>query len=38
MHPIESSAYYSAMLIPVYYAAHPIVMLYTKIDLTLAAL
>ena len=38
MHPVESFMYYTAMLIPVYFGAHPIVMLYTKMDLTLAAL
>lgn len=38
MHPVESAAYYSAMLIPVYFGAHPLVMLYTKFDLTIAAL
>jgi len=45
MHPIESSTYYTAMLLPiaVSYALglapiHPIVLLYTKMDLTIAAL
>lgn len=38
MHPVESTIYYTAMLIPVAFAAHPLVALYTKLDLTLAAL
>lgn len=38
MHPIESSIYYSTMFLPIAFGAHPIVMLYTKMDLTLAAL
>jgi sterol desaturase/sphingolipid hydroxylase (fatty acid hydroxylase superfamily) len=38
MHPIESSTYYTAMLIPVLFGAHPLVFLYTKFDLTMAAL
>jgi Delta7-sterol 5-desaturase len=38
MHPIESSLYYSAMLIPIYFCAHPIIFLFTKFDLTCAAL
>lgn len=38
MHPVESFAYYTAMLIPVLFNAHPLVMLYTKVDLTVAAL
>ena len=47
MHPVESSTYYTAMYLPLALAAalpgvfgpvHPIVMLYTKMDLTIAAL
>lgn len=38
MHPVESSGYYTAMLVPVLFGAHPLVMLYTKMDLTMAAL
>ena len=45
MHPIESTTYYTAMLIPVLVASffslplvHPIIFLYTKMDLTIAAL
>ena len=38
MHPVESSIYYTAMLVPVLFGAHPIVFLYTKFDLTMAAL
>ncbi len=38
MHPVESTTYYTAMLIPVLLGAHPIVFFYTKFDLTLAAL
>ena len=46
MHPIESTTYYTAMLLPAALAAaagaaagvHPIVLLYTKMDLTIAAL
>ena len=45
MHPVESSCYYSAMLIPLAVTTalslpmvHPIVFLYTKLDLTIAAL
>jgi len=38
MHPVESSMYYHAMLLPVFFGAHPLVMLYTKLDLTMAAL
>ena len=38
MHPIESSLYYSAALIPVLCGAHPIVFLLFKFDLTMAAL
>lgn len=45
MHPLESSTYYTAMWVPIAVAAamglpgvHPIVMLYTKMDLHFAAL
>jgi hypothetical protein len=45
MHPLESSTYYTAMWLPIAAAAaaglpgvHPIVMLYTKMDLHFAAL
>ena len=38
MHPVESTIYYTAMLIPVLLGAHPIVLFYTKFDLTMAAL
>ena len=38
MHPVESSIYYSAAIVPLLFAAHPIVFLYTKFDLTMAAL
>jgi sterol desaturase/sphingolipid hydroxylase (fatty acid hydroxylase superfamily) len=38
MHPIESSIYYSTMFLPIAFGAHPLVMLYTKMDLTIAAL
>jgi len=45
MHPLESSTYYTAMWLPIAVAAaaglpgvHPIVMLYTKMDLHFAAL
>ena len=38
MHPVESTLYYTAMLIPLFLGAHPIVLLYTKLDLTMAAL
>ncbi len=38
MHPVESSTYFTAMLVPVIFGAHPIIMLYTKMDLSLAAL
>lgn len=38
MHPVESTIYYTAMLIPVFFGAHPLVMLFTKYDLTIAAL
>lgn len=38
MHPVESTAYYSAMMIPVLMGSHPIVMLLYKVDLTVAAL
>ena len=45
MHPLESSTYYTAMWIPIVVAAalglpgvHPIVMMYTKMDLHFAAL
>jgi sterol desaturase/sphingolipid hydroxylase (fatty acid hydroxylase superfamily) len=45
MHPVESSTYYTAMWVPIAVAAaaglpgvHPIVMLYTKMDLHFAAL
>jgi len=38
MHPVESTTYYTAMLVPILFGAHPIVLLYTKFDLTLAAL
>ena len=45
MHPMESSIYYTAMLFPLVFAGlcgfagvHPIVLLYTKMDLTIAAL
>jgi lathosterol oxidase len=38
MHPVESIIYYTASLIPVYFGAHPLIFLYTKFDLTLAAL
>lgn len=30
--------YYHAMLVPVFFGAHPLVALYTKVDLTMAAL
>ena len=35
---MQSSGYYTAALIPVLFGAHPLVMLYTKLDLTIAAL
>jgi Delta7-sterol 5-desaturase len=38
MHPVESSLYYSAMLIPVAFSAHPFIFLFTKLDLTMGAL
>ena len=38
MHPVESSTYYTAMLVPVLLGCHPIVFYYTKFDLTMAAL
>jgi sterol desaturase/sphingolipid hydroxylase (fatty acid hydroxylase superfamily) len=38
MHPVESFMYYTAMLVPVAFGAHPLVALYTKVDLTLGAL
>jgi sterol desaturase/sphingolipid hydroxylase (fatty acid hydroxylase superfamily) len=38
MHPVESSAYYSAMLIPALLGAHPMIFLFYKFDLTIAAL
>ena len=38
MHPVESSIYYTAMLIPFFLRCHPIVFYYTKFDLTMAAL
>ena len=38
MHPIESSGYYSAMLVPALLGAHPLVWLMYKFDLTIAAL
>jgi sterol desaturase/sphingolipid hydroxylase (fatty acid hydroxylase superfamily) len=38
MHPVESSMYYTAMLVPVIFGAHPIVFYYCKFDLTMAAL
>ena len=38
MHPVESTLYYTAMFIPVLFGAHPILFLYTKADLTMAAL
>jgi len=37
MHPVESSAYYSAALIPVFFCAHPIMFMFYKFDLTIAA-
>ncbi len=38
VHPVESSLYYSAALIPVMMGAHPIIFLLFKFDLTMAAL
>jgi len=32
MHPVESTAYYTAMLVPVLFSAHPIVALFTKVS------
>ena len=38
MHPVESTLYYSAMLVPALLGAHPLIFLFYKFDLTLAAL
>ena len=38
MHPVESSGYYSAMLVPALCGAHPLVWIMYKFDLTIAAL
>jgi len=38
MHPVESTLYYTAALVPVFFRAHPLVFLYTKMDLTMGAL
>lgn len=38
MHPVESTLYYTAMLVPALLGAHPLIILYTKFDLTCAAL
>lgn len=38
MHPVEAFLYYTASFVPLLFAAHPLVFLYTKVDLTVAAL
>lgn len=38
MHPVESTLYYTAALMPVVFGAHPLVFLLYKVDLSLAAL
>eukprot|EP01116_Phalansterium_solitarium_P004595 TRINITY_DN15628_c0_g1_i1.p1 TRINITY_DN15628_c0_g1~~TRINITY_DN15628_c0_g1_i1.p1 ORF type:complete len:319 (-),score=81.01 TRINITY_DN15628_c0_g1_i1:455-1411(-) len=38
MHPVESTLYYTAALIPLFFINHPLVFLYTKMDLTMGAL
>ena len=37
MHPVESTSYYTAALIPVYFCAHPIIFLFYKFDLIIGA-
>ena len=35
MHPVESSLYFSAALIPIFFNTHPLVFLVTKVDLSI---
>ena len=38
MHPVESTIYYTATFIPVLLGAHPLIFLFCKMDLNVAAL
>lgn|ERR1711988_319707 len=38
MHPVESSLYFSAALIPIFFNTHPLVFLVTKVDLSIGAM